>query len=137
MSELFEALWAAPLSRRGTVVLRADGTADILGSQHGETVVLAVTTVPGLGVTVTLRETGGSHWAGRGARSTHGPQVDTILLDGEPRIGTGMVGGRMWRFVELGRAEYPRSDAERLERGARLVASADLAQYPARAEVAG
>lgn len=109
MSEVFESLWSAPLSRRGTLRLSlSDAGVRLLGQEHGVCTVVGVQRVSALGVTLVLHEEGRKYWSSRGQQSYAGASMLTVLV--EPGSGTA------FRYVELCSVDVPRNGVERTER---------------------
>ena len=114
-TDLFQSMWDAPLSRRGTLSLtNSDNPVGIrlIGEHHDLATIIDVTHVPGLGTVVTIHIEGGQHWAGRAMRASHGAQLMTVVVTPNDK------GKGLFRYVELSRLDAPRNATDRAERTA-------------------
>jgi len=114
-TDLFQSMWDAPLSRRGTLSLtNSDNPVGIrlIGEHHDLATIISATPVPEFGTVVTIHIEGGQHWAGRAMRASHGAQIMTVVVRPNPK------GKGMFHYVQLSRIDAPRNAVERAERTA-------------------
>jgi hypothetical protein len=114
MSDIFQTLWDAPLSTRGTILIRPRGGEPVYeikvsGLEHGKITLIHVNDVSGLGTVATFHEEGRTYWAGRGSKRGYAPaSVWTALLEDR--------GSESWRYVRLTDTDLPRNLEDRHQR---------------------
>lgn len=111
VTDVFQALWDAPLSSRGFLSFNYDGKSlRRHGLDHKTITLLGITNVPGLGVTLTCHEKGGTHWTGRGMKRNYdSAQAYTLLVARKPEDKPGI-----FRYIVVGGyVSYNTSAAER------------------------
>lgn len=118
MSDVFQMLWDAPLSSRGT--MRFGGGVDVFGLEHGALSVIGAQEVPGLGTVLVLHEEGRKYWSSRGAQGYAGASVWTVLVESVP-VTTMPLSSLSSRYVRLADVSLPRNADERLERTANFL----------------
>lgn len=122
-TEVFQAAWDAPMSHRGHMSLRYDGSIVFSGLDTGELTLIDHKEVPGVGTILVVHEKGSSHWTGRGmAQSYSGAEVHTILVERKDTYG--------YRYVTLASVPAKSSEAERDARHERVVTALRNAEAP-------
>lgn len=119
-NQVFEALFNEGLSNRGWLEVR-EATADVklLGLSTGKITILQATHVPGLGVVLTLHETGHHYWAARGSAGYAGATIQTVLVRptaaASEAVDRWIIKGILrFQYVQLSReASYKTTDDER------------------------
>lgn len=111
-TEVFEAMWDAPLSQRGWIAFNTNtGAVKMRGLDHKALTLVGQENVPGLGTVLTLHEKGGTHWVGRGiARAVDPASIHTILLGP-----VGKAEPNVFRYVRLTNTVVPGNQAERTD----------------------
>lgn len=114
MTDVFDSLWRAPMSNRGTISFDSrHSTATLVGLDCGKVSAVSIKSNADLGGYVVVLHIAGSHYfRGRGQQGYAGAEYLTILMEGEPRaFGAGQAS---YRYVELSKGvEAKSSDAIR------------------------